>query len=127
LLGVHASPEADSGPGIRPGISDDDLGRLLAGCAADVVVGGHTHTATDRLVDGIRVLNPGSTGIPLRPGEAGWLLLEFADGPESRDDPGRGTVTGLRVSNAWCRSTSMPWSVICTPGCTRTRSSSRPS
>ncbi len=28
VLGVHASPEADSGPGIKPGISDDDL----AGC-----------------------------------------------------------------------------------------------
>jgi predicted phosphodiesterase len=97
VLGVHASPEADAGPGIRPGISDDDLGRLLAGCAADVVIGGHTHTATDRLVNGIRALNPGSTGIPLRPGEAGWLLLDFADGPESRDDPGHGTVAGLRV------------------------------
>jgi predicted phosphodiesterase len=97
VLGVHASPEADSGPGIEPGISDDDLGRLLAGSAADVVIGGHTHRATDRHVNGIRVLNPGSTGIPLRPGEAGWLLLEFADGPESRDNPGHGTVAGPRA------------------------------
>jgi predicted phosphodiesterase len=97
VLGVHASPEADSGPGIEPGISDDDLGRLLAGSAADVVIGGHTHRATDRQVNGIRVLNPGSTGIPLRPGEAGWLLLEFADGPESLDNPGHGTVAGLRA------------------------------
>jgi predicted phosphodiesterase len=80
VLGVHASPEADAGPGIEPGISDDDLGRVLARCAADVVIGGHTHRATDRLVNGIRALNPGSTGIPRRPGEASWLLLEFADG-----------------------------------------------
>jgi predicted phosphodiesterase len=99
VLGVHASPDADAGPGIEPGISDDVLGRVLAGCAADVVVGGHTHRATDRLVNGIRVLNPGSTGIPQRPGQAGWLLLEFADGSEHRDDPGRGAVAGLRAEH----------------------------
>jgi len=97
VLGVHASPRADHGPGISPGRSDDDLGRVLAGCAADVVIGGHTHKATDRVVNGVRALNPGSTGIPLRPGEAGWLLLEFADDPERRADPARGTVAGLRA------------------------------
>ena len=99
VLGVHASPGADAGPGIEPGIPDDELGRLLAGCAADVVIGGHTHRATDRLVNGIRALNPGSTGIPQRPGEASWLLLEFADGPECRDDPARGTVAVLRAEH----------------------------
>jgi predicted phosphodiesterase len=97
VLGVHASPDADAGLGIEPGISDDQLGRVLAGCAADVVIGGHTHRATDRLFNEIRVLNPGSTGIPQRPGEAGWLLLEFADGPERRDDPTGDTVAGLRA------------------------------
>jgi predicted phosphodiesterase len=97
VLGVHASPDADAGPGISPDISDDDLGRVLAGCAADVVIGGHTHRATDRVVNGVRALNPGSTGIPLRPGEAGWLLLEFADAPERRADPARGTIAGLRT------------------------------
>ena len=99
ILGVHASPDADAGPGIEPGISDDDLGRALAGCAADVVIGGHTHRATDRLVNGIRALNPGSTGIPRRPGEASWLLLEFTDGPELRDNPAGGTVVGLRAEH----------------------------
>jgi predicted phosphodiesterase len=100
VLGVHASPDADAGPGIEPGISDDELGRVLAGCAADVVIGGHTHRATDRRVNGIRALNPGSTGIPQRPGEAGWLLLEFADGPEPPDDdPASGTAVGLRAEH----------------------------
>jgi putative phosphoesterase len=75
VLGVHASPKADDGPGIKPGIADEQLGLLLAGCNADVVIGGHTHAATDRLVDGIRALNPGSTGLPRVPGSAGWLLL----------------------------------------------------
>jgi predicted phosphodiesterase len=56
--------------------------RLLAGCAADVVIGGHTHIAADRLAGRIRALNPGSTGIPERPGEASWLLLDCGDGLE---------------------------------------------
>jgi predicted phosphodiesterase len=97
VLGVHASPRADHGPGIEPGTSDDHLGRVLAGCAADVVIGGHTHRVTDRTVNGVRALNPGSTGIPLRPGEAGWLLLEFADAPQRRDDPARGADQSLRA------------------------------
>jgi putative phosphoesterase len=75
-LGVHASPRADDGPGIEPGIADEELRTLLAGCGADVVIGGHTHFVTDRLVDGIRVLNPGSAGMPRACGAASWLLLE---------------------------------------------------
>ena len=79
VLGVHASPPADDGPGIDPVISDDELGRLLAGSGADIVVGGHTHAVTDRMTGGIRALNPGSTGLPRTRGVASWLLLE-ADG-----------------------------------------------
>jgi predicted phosphodiesterase len=79
LLGVHASPWADDGPGIEPGVADERLERLLAGCGADVVIGGHTHFADDRLAGGVRALNPGSTGLPRSRGRAGWLLLE-ADG-----------------------------------------------
>jgi hypothetical protein len=37
VLGVHASPGADDGPDI----SEEQLGQLLAGCGADVVIGGH--------------------------------------------------------------------------------------
>jgi putative phosphoesterase len=76
VLGVHASPEADDGPGIEPGIAEEHLRRLLAGCDADVVIGGHTHVPTDRLVDGIRALNPGSAGMSRTRGTASWLLLE---------------------------------------------------
>lgn len=76
VLGVHASPRADDGPGIEPGIAGDHLGQLLAGCDADVVIGGHTHSAADRLVGGIRALNPGSTGLPRSHGIANWLLVE---------------------------------------------------
>lgn len=76
VLGVHASPRADDGPGIEPGIADEQLGQLLAGCDADVVIGGHTHCAADRLAGGIRALNPGSVGLPRTCGIASWLVLE---------------------------------------------------
>jgi predicted phosphodiesterase len=99
VLGVHASPGADDGPGIDPGISAEQLSRLLAGCAADVVIGGHTHFAADRLAGGIRALNPGSTGMPRRPGEASWLLLEFSGGPQHPDDPGHGAGAGLQAEH----------------------------
>jgi len=76
VLGVHASPHADDGPGIAPDTPDEQLRQLLAEAGADVVIGGHTHFATDRLVGGIRALNPGSTGLPRTLGTANWLLLE---------------------------------------------------
>jgi putative phosphoesterase len=76
ILGVHASPRADDGPGIDPAIADEELRALLAGHEADVVIGGHTHFVADRLVDGIRALNPGSAGMPRTRGAATWLLLE---------------------------------------------------
>jgi predicted phosphodiesterase len=76
VLGVHASPQSDDGPGIDPDAPEDQLRGLLAGCGAGVVVGGHTHFQVDRLVGGIRALNPGSTGMPRPPGQANWLLLQ---------------------------------------------------
>jgi putative phosphoesterase len=80
VLGVHASPRADDGPGIDPVIPDEQLAPLLAGVGADVVIGGHTHYAADRVVGGIRVLNPGSAGLPRTHGAASWLLLEDQGG-----------------------------------------------
>jgi hypothetical protein len=76
ILGVHASPQADDGPGIEPGITDEQLWPLLAGSDADIGIGGHTHFAADRLVGGIRALNPGSAGLPSTCGTTSWLLLE---------------------------------------------------
>lgn len=76
ILGVHASPGSDDGPGIEPGVSEERLRSLLAGCGAGIVIGGHTHHVTDRQVDGVRVLNPGSAGMPRTPGIATWLLLD---------------------------------------------------
>jgi predicted phosphodiesterase len=78
VLGVHASPRADDGPGIDPTISDEQLEQLLTGADADIVIGGHTHFAADRLIGGVRALNPGSAGLPRTHGAANWLLLDDA-------------------------------------------------
>lgn len=76
LLGVHASPTSDDGPGFDTTSADREIARLLAGVDTDWVVGGHTHDPTDRTVGGIRVLNPGSVGLPRRTGAASWLVVD---------------------------------------------------
>ena len=65
LLAVHASPGLDDGPGIPPGLADGELAGMLAGCGAELVCVGHTHRALDRSAGGVRVVNPGSVGLPL--------------------------------------------------------------
>jgi predicted phosphodiesterase len=76
LLGVHASPASDDGPGFDTTSDDDDIARLLEGVETDWAVGGHTHDPTDREVAGVRVLNPGSVGLPRRVGLASWMLID---------------------------------------------------
>jgi predicted phosphodiesterase len=76
LLGVHASPGSDDGRGFDTTSTDDEIGDLLHGVDTDWVVGGHTHDPTDRLVGDIRVLNPGSVGLPHQPGRASWMLVD---------------------------------------------------
>jgi predicted phosphodiesterase len=75
LVGVHASYSADDGPGIDTRCTDEVLRGLVCGCDADIVVGGHTHDATDRVVGEVRALNPGSVGLPRSWGRAQWLVI----------------------------------------------------
>lgn len=74
----HATPRRDDEiiTRITP---EDRIREVLAGVAADVVVHGHVHVRYDRRVAGVRVVNPGSVGLPYE-GRAGayWALL----GPE---------------------------------------------
>jgi predicted phosphodiesterase len=70
VLLVHASPRSDDGPGIDTQISDEDLRALLIGSDADVVIGGHTHDVTDRIIEGIRAINLGSVSNAHRPDRA---------------------------------------------------------
>jgi predicted phosphodiesterase len=77
VLGVHASPGRDDGPGIQAQHTDDVLEQRLAGCQADLVIVGHTHVPLDRRVGRIQVVNLGSISNPITPGlQATYVLLE---------------------------------------------------
>jgi predicted phosphodiesterase len=79
LLGVHASPGRDEGPGINPDDADDDLAALLAGSAADVVFAGHTHRPVDRTAGSTRAVNLGSVSNPLPPDLRASYVIVDAD------------------------------------------------
>ena len=77
VLGVHAAPGLDDGPGIIPLLSDDELRGLLAPAEADLVIVGHTHVPLDRTIDHVRIFNLGSISNPMRPRvEASYAILE---------------------------------------------------
>ncbi len=77
ILGVHAAPGLDDGPGIIPPLSDDELRVLLAPADADLVIVGHTHVPLDRTVNQTRVFNLGSVSNPTRERlEASYGMLE---------------------------------------------------
>jgi putative phosphoesterase len=75
VLFCHASPRSDEeiftvrspAERVRP---------MLAGVAQSVVVCGHTHMQFDRRVDGVRLINAGSVGMPFGSPGAYWLLLD---------------------------------------------------
>lgn len=72
----HGSPRSDEE--IVTALSPPERIRpMLEGVAERVVVGGHTHVQFDRLVDGVRIVNAGSVGMPYEsaPGNAFWCLL----------------------------------------------------
>jgi len=77
-LFCHGTPRSDL-EAITAITSDERLREILSEVAAETVVCGHTHHQFDRRVDGTRVVNAGSIGMPYegRPG-AYWALL----GPE---------------------------------------------
>jgi predicted phosphodiesterase len=79
LLGAHAAPGRDDGPGVTAALSDADLGGLVAGCGADLVCVGHTHRPLERRVGGVHVVNVGNVSHPLRDApdpRACYALLE---------------------------------------------------
>jgi predicted phosphodiesterase len=81
LLGVHASPGNDDGPGITPHRPDDELRALLAGAEAeaDIVLGGHTHQPTDRIVGTLRAVNGGSVSNPVTDDLRASYVIVHAD------------------------------------------------
>jgi putative phosphoesterase len=75
VLFCHATPRSDEEI-VTPLTPDARLREVLDGVQADIVVAGHTHIQDEREIDGIRLLNPGSVGMPYeeQPG-AYWALL----------------------------------------------------
>jgi predicted phosphodiesterase len=65
LVGLHASPFGDDDAGISPTTAEDAAEAMLDAAAAQLLVAGHTHRATDRAFAGGRVVNPGSVSNPI--------------------------------------------------------------
>jgi predicted phosphodiesterase len=80
VMAVHAAPGDDEAR-LLPHTPDEDVRPYLAGVSARVLLGGHTHYPADRMVDGVRLVNDGSAGLPFdgdnRPS---YVLLDFEDG-----------------------------------------------
>ena len=77
VLFCHATPRNEDEI-FTVNTPDVVLHDAFAGVVADVVVCGHTHMPFDRLVNGVRVVNAGSVGMPFGDTAAQWLAL----GPE---------------------------------------------
>jgi diadenosine tetraphosphatase ApaH/serine/threonine PP2A family protein phosphatase len=74
VLFCHASARNDTDV-FTVETPDERLRVLFAGVGADVVVCGHTHMQFDRRLDGIRVVNAGSVGMPYGKPGAYWAML----------------------------------------------------
>lgn len=79
ILAVHATPEDDE-TNLYPETPQDQLRSCVSQVDARLMLYGHTHRAMDRPVDGVRLVNSGSVGIPLdgdpRPA---YAFLDFED------------------------------------------------
>ncbi|MGD2146210.1 MAG: metallophosphoesterase family protein [Anaerolineae bacterium] len=81
LLLVHGSPHSVVGA-IEATTPDAQVREMIAGTDVGLIFLGHTHTALDRMVDGIRLVNPGSVGCPQgEPGTARYAVVSW-DGRE---------------------------------------------
>lgn len=77
ILAVHASPGCDDGEGVHPGRSNDEIGALIEGAAADLVLVGHTHEPMVRRIGQTIVVNVGSVSNPRTPDlRACYLILD---------------------------------------------------
>ncbi|MDX6707495.1 MAG: hypothetical protein QOI48_3341 [Solirubrobacteraceae bacterium] len=96
VLFCHASPRRDDEMLTRLS-SPERWAEAMAGVAAGLVVGGHTHQQDDRVVGGVRFVNAGSVGLPYEgDGAARWLWV--ADGePELRHTPYDHARAGARI------------------------------
>jgi putative phosphoesterase len=69
LLCFHGSPRANSDRMLAT-TPEEELAGLLAGAAAEILAGGHTHLQLARPLGAGLLVNPGSVGLPLCTGAA---------------------------------------------------------
>ena len=74
VLFCHGSPRSDVEI-MTVETPDERIRAFTAGLDVDVVVCGHTHMQFDRTVDRVRVINPGSVGMPSGEPGAFWAML----------------------------------------------------
>jgi predicted phosphodiesterase len=75
----HATP-TDDGAFFTPLTSDADVLAAVAPVSSGLLVVGHTHSQFDRRIGELRIVNPGSVGLPYEGSPAArWALL---DGPQ---------------------------------------------
>src|SRR5262245_1597447 len=77
VLFCHASPRNDTDV-FTVETPDERVRGLMDGVEADLVVCGHTHMQFDRSLGRLRIVNPGSVGMPYGEQGAYWAML----GPE---------------------------------------------
>ena len=74
VLFCHASPRNDTDV-FTVETPDERVRKLMSGVTAGMVVCGHTHMQFDRRVDALRIVNPGSVGMPYGEPGAYWAML----------------------------------------------------
>lgn len=100
VLFCHGSPRSDEEI-FTVATPEERLRPMLAGVRQRVVVCGHSHMQFDRSVDGVRIVNAGSVGMPYGDAGAFWLVL----GPEIRL---RRTLYDLEGAAAQIRASGYP-------------------
>ena len=92
VLFCHATPRSDEEI-VTVRSSDERVRTVLHGVKERIIVCGHTHMQFDRDVDGRRLVNAGSVGMPYGAPGAHWLLLgpdlRFLRTPYDFDDAAR--------------------------------------
>lgn len=76
-LFCHATPQDDVTVFTKL-TSDENVREKIGAISAEIqtIICGHTHIQFDRIVDGIRIVNAGSIGMPFGEGGAHWLLID---------------------------------------------------
>jgi putative phosphoesterase len=75
VLFCHATPRDDDEI-FAVDTPADTVRLMFSGVSQPLAVCGHTHVQFERVIDGLRIVNAGSVGMPLGPPGAYWLLLD---------------------------------------------------